>query len=503
MAQARRPGEIELPQGTRLLDRYTILDRVDSGGMATIYRANDERLDRIVCVKLLRTTIVEGTGSTSGHAVYRATYSHFLQEALALSKLSHPNTLRIYDFGYLEGDSGGARKSDTGGAPFHVSEFLDGGNLEMHVRAQGSLEPPEVLDILESITGAIAEAHEVGIIHRDIKPSNILFARVRDELVPKLADFGIAQSGLRKTGARGNDEQSISTVALFSPRWAAPEQLCGSPEGPRTDVYALALVVTFMLTGQFLFDDENVRETFDERVRDDALVRSRLDEIAHRLPGGAHSPVMRVLEQALASRPSERISTAPEFFARLREALEPRQASVPDAAAFFLPPPANVPDFGGSQDHSVTLELRDARTFDAPRFPAAPSGPRHVRLAPVHEKLDLSFQTPAGVDVRVRVTLLPPETAKIHIKGLTCFVGKRGQRPSPAITVDRDGTVELVASSREVLGELSCFFGREAEGGWLFVVDGRQVLIPYSEARQAVALMLHSGQDIIVMCRRS
>src|SRR5882757_1033759 len=101
MARQRRPGEQELTEGMRLLDRYNILDRIGSGGMATIYRANDDRLDRVVCIKLLRTTLVEGTGNTTGgRAVYQATYTHFLQEALALSKLSHPNTLRIYDFGY-------------------------------------------------------------------------------------------------------------------------------------------------------------------------------------------------------------------------------------------------------------------------------------------------------------------------------------------------------------------------------------------------------------------
>jgi serine/threonine protein kinase len=81
MARHRRPGEQELAEGTRLLDRYTILDRIGSGGMATIYRATDDRLDRVVCIKLLRTTLVEGSGSnnTSGRAVYQATYSHFLQ----------------------------------------------------------------------------------------------------------------------------------------------------------------------------------------------------------------------------------------------------------------------------------------------------------------------------------------------------------------------------------------------------------------------------------------
>lgn len=510
MANDRRPGEIDLPKGTRLLDRYSILDRVDSGGMATIYRAKDERLDRVVCVKLLRTTIVDGTAaSTNGRAVYRATYSHFLQEALALSKLSHPNTLRIYDFGYLDPSAADDAREGSG-APFHVSEYLDGGNLESHVRTRGPLRPAEMLEILERITGAIAEAHDVGIIHRDIKPSNILFARVREELVPKLADFGIAQNGLRKSGPGGDDNQSISTVALFSPRWAAPEQLCGSKEGPATDVYALALVVVFMLTGQFLFDDANVRETFDRRVRDDRLVRTRLEDVADLLPKGGRWT--DVLVSALASRQSERIATAPEFFTRLRDALEEQEQSEAAPAppqAFLLPPAIEPYPLPSSRDDSsVTVELRDVQAELVSRRTesAATKGPRNVRLAQVHEKLDLSFATSAGIQVRVRVTMLPTEGSrgsKLLIKGLTCFVGKRGQRPSPAITLDREGSVDLVSSKRELLDELSCSFGREGQGGWLFVVDGRQLLIPYSEARETVALTLASGQDIIVMCRRS
>src|ERR1700691_6221982 len=88
----------ELAEGLNLLDRYTILDRVGGGGMADIYRAHDSRLDRVVCVKLLR-NVIEGSGS--GGVIYQATYTHFLQEARSLSKLAHPNTLRIYDFGFL------------------------------------------------------------------------------------------------------------------------------------------------------------------------------------------------------------------------------------------------------------------------------------------------------------------------------------------------------------------------------------------------------------------
>ena len=523
MARLRRPGEQELAEGTRLLDRYTILDRIGSGGMATIYRATDDRLDRVVCIKLLRTTLVEGSGSnnTSGRAVYQATYSHFLQEALALSRLQHPNTLRIYDFGYLDD------ASPDPGAPFHVSEYLDGGNLETHIRMRGAIPSEEAVGILEGISGALAEAHEHGIIHRDIKPSNILFARVRGSLVSKLADFGIAHSDLKKrqrTDGGFDGTESVSTVALFSPRWAAPEQLCGSAEGPRTDVYALGLVSVFMLTGKVLFGDEDVRLTFNDRVRNDDIVTTRLAMI------GVGGDVGAVLAQSMVARPDDRIATAPELFEQLRNALQVRP---PPSMAPFLarpsptpqPPPQPPPHYGHGhapvppppssdprrqQSHSQAQPVALALEADGPGHGPPPEritqyGERTVRYVQVHERLDLSFMDAEGGLVRVRVTMLPGSTAKLNVKGLTCFVARPGQRPTPALTVSEDGTAELVSATRQMLGELTWSFGRPQEGGGdgrLFVVDGRQLLVPYSEGQQVIALMLSRGSDLIVMCRR-
>lgn len=542
MARLRRPGEQELAEGTRLLDRYTILDRIGSGGMATIYRATDDRLDRVVCIKLLRTTLIEGSGSnsTGGRAVYQATYSHFLQEALALSKLQHPNTLRIYDFGYLDAS---ATASPEPGAPFHVSEYLDGGNLETHIRLRGAIPADEALGILEGISGALAEAHEHGIIHRDIKPSNILFARVRGALVPKLADFGIAHSDLKKkqridAPSVVEVSESVSTVALFSPRWAAPEQLCGSPEGPRTDVYALGLLACFMLTGRVLFGDEDVRLTFNDRVRGDTLVGSRLAQI------GVAGDVGRVLSHSMIARAEERIASAPELFEHLREALkvpvpksvapfpiEPSQAQQAYAYQYGpqpgspgpyaqhsqhaqhqpQPPPhgaAPQPQPGGAI--ALALEVEASGSMGAPLVQPAPErvthyGERRVRFVQVHEKLDLSFVDTEGAPVRVRVTMLPGAAGaqqKLNVKGLTCFVARRGQRPTPALTVTSDGAADLVSSTRQTLGELTWSFGQATPEGRVFVVDGRQLLVPYSEGQLSVALMLSPGNDLVVMCRR-
>lgn len=520
MASKRRE---EIQIGTRLLDRYVILDRAGSGGMALIYRAEDERLDRVVCVKLLRTTLVEGSGSTSGRAVYEATYSHFLKEARALSRLQHPNTLRIYDFGYYE--AGGHRQ------PFQVSEFLDGGNLETHVRAHGPYAPAEMLEILESMADALAEAHSVGILHRDIKPSNILFVKVRDELVPKLADFGIAHTDLRRT-TQGADapDASLSTVALFSPRWAAPEQLCGAREGPYTDVYALALLAAFMLRGRPLFDDEDVRSTFNERVRSDDLVRERLARDG--LTGAPLEAFMRGLD----CREEQRTASVTELAEALRAAFRVRRrvSSIPEASAppaeqtapvaepasppAPSPPDARAPDSAPSSPRELPREPQVAPEHEVPRAPVLPQisldgggqpiqervsqyGARPLRFVQVHERLDLAFRDAHAGDVRFRVTMLPGGQA-LNIKGLSCFVAKRGQRPNPAITVKSDGAADFVSARGERLGEVRWQLGQAEADGRAFVVDGRRLLIRYEEARQAVVLMMTGGPEIIVMCRR-
>jgi hypothetical protein len=131
-------------------------------------------------------------------------------------------------------------------------------------------------------------------------------------------------------------------------------------------------------------------------------------------------------------------------------------------------------------------------------------GERRVRFVQVHEKLDLSFVDAEGGLVRLRVTMLPG-TLSLNVKGLTCFVARRGQRPTPALTVNAEreptGSFDLVSTGRQVLGELTWSFGQGSPTGRVFVVDGRQLLVPYTEAREAVALMLSRGNDLVVMCR--
>lgn len=457
----------ELEEGTRLLDRYVVIDRIAGGGMASIYRATDERLERVVCVKLLR--LVLEAGSTSGSAVYRATYAHFLQEALALSTLMHPNTLRIYDFGYLAGS----------GRPFQISEFLDAGQLEQLVRRRGALTSEQVLAILEPIGGALAEAHDRGIIHRDVKPSNILFGRIGGSMVPKLADFGISHSNVKR-GPTDDDGEPVSVVALFSPRWAAPEQLAGGTAGAATDVYALALVTIFMLVGRSMFEAKEVRATFPDRMTGDALVTRRLAEM------GVPSAAQAVFLRALRAHPSQRTQTVPQFVQELRAALS--------GPTSLLPPPPRPPSITTETDMP---EPRSSSAAHDVRF-----GSQSARMIEVEERLDLTIPRPLGVDARVRLTFVPSLGGfKLHIKGLNCFVAKDG-RPAAAVLADRDGTVDLLSSSREPLGTLRLSFGTVAGGARVFGVNGDQLVVPLTQAPRSVAVLVDTG-EVVVMSQRS
>lgn len=492
----------ELSEGLELLDRYTIVDRIGGGGMADIYRAHDSRLDRIVCVKLLR-NVIEGSGSTSGGVVYQATYTHFLQEARSLSKLAHPNTLRIYDFGFLQLDSDDT--SQVQPRPFQITEFLDGGNLETYVRARGTLKPVEVLAILDRIAGAVGEAHAVGIIHRDIKPSNILFSRVGDVLMPKLADFGIAR-GLRrrhKHGLGDNEETQdfAPPVPLFSPRWAAPEQLSATEEGAFTDVYGLALVIGFMLSGRSLFEVPDVNATFGERVQGDQYVRSRL--ALH-----AFAPeVARVLMNALRADRRARTQSPFELYEALSQAFGTPRTSLPLPVAHS----GGVPQARAPQD-SVSVQAsflprkeKEAQSIEPPEQRLQVGG-RDVRLVETHEKLDLTV--PRGQrdreDVRLRVTLLPGRGPqfRVNLKGLSCFIRRPGGAPSPALVADSDGTAELVSARNEIVGRLAWSFGTVRGPARVFPVAQGELVVPFPQGECALAVELASEREVIVICRQ-
>lgn len=305
-----KPGEPPPPLqvGDVVLERYRLDEHIASGGHSLVYRGTDERLSRPVCVK-----VFSGLGGKSG--VGRTSYEHFVQEAFALSRLTHPNTLRIYDFGHL-----GAK--DAEGMPLQVCEFMNGGTLSQIVREQGKQSLEQTASVISAMCAALAEAHALGIVHRDIKPQNILFGTVGGTRLPKLADFGIAKWSAddeSKDGQRAEDTAIVAgqKLAMYSPSWAAPEQLAGQPVSAATDIYSLAVVAIYMLTGKAIFADEDVYAGYKKRRHAEALVHETL------APLGIPRSVIELFAKALAFDPKQRLAKVDELATQLAAAIDP------------------------------------------------------------------------------------------------------------------------------------------------------------------------------------
>jgi len=202
----------------RLLDgRYRVEHRVAVGGMATVYRAMDTRLDRVVALKVMHPGLAADPDFTA----------RFIREAKAVARLSHPNVVNVYDQG------------NDHGTVFLSMEYVPGWTLRDLMRDRGALSPRTVLDILEPVLAALGAAHRAGLVHRDVKPENVLLTE--DGRV-KVADFGLVRAMTGESSVTTG--QVMGTVAYLS-----PEQIQQGDTDPRTDVYACGVMLFEMLTG--------------------------------------------------------------------------------------------------------------------------------------------------------------------------------------------------------------------------------------------------------------
>ncbi len=451
--------------GQLLLDRYQITDRLEAGGTSVVYLADDLRLSRPVCVKVFHHI-------TQKEGVYRATYEHFVQEAFALSKLTHPNTLRIYDFGHLDG----AEES-----PFQVCEYMSGGTLAELVRKNHGLSCQETAEIIGGLAGALAEAHGVGIIHRDIKPRNILFGAAGGTRSPKLADFGIAKTlEMEHTQLthQAGDTQVVAggKVLLFSPHWAAPEQLIADPVGPATDIYSLALLACYTLTGKCPFTEESAREGYYERKHGPKRV---IDLLAR---SGLPSTAIDLLAQAVRVDPKERPQNVAEFGERF--AFEAVGKGNAETTAIEVPP----------------HKQRTDPSMAVPPLRLSPSAEpqvvlnRNTHFVPAGDQMaDLTCGS-----ARIRLTLMPitSRQTSVHIRGLNCFVSKDGGRPTMGTQLSQSGTVELVANNQRLLCRFELLYGQASDDVNLFPIGSQYVAVGKAECALAVALDLGPGSDL-------
>ena len=462
--------------GDSVAERYRIVKRITSGGHSVVYRGEDMRLSRPVCVKVFHRL------NASSDGIYQTAYEHSVQEAFALSKLTHPNTLRIYDFGYLaDGDSTGR------GPPYQVSEFMNHGTLSTMIKRRGPLPRPDAVKVISEIGGALGEAHQCGIIHRDIKPQNILFGKVGRGWVAKLADFGIAKSLGMADAMLENQAEDTAIVAgrpllMYSLRWAAPEQLSGQPVVAGSDIYSLALSMLYMLTGNTVFVAQVKSEAREQRWRSDELIDAAC-------AGHDIAPLaIAELKRACAFDPRERPGDAEEFTSALVEALGDRPV------------------------RSSSLRLQALASDGQPTTEFRPGNSLLRRLHPTHQGQSVADRrvdfvaAPAGkVDVscgdgavRLRLSFVPGERGFcLHIKGLDCFVARAGGRPSSAVLFQEDGRCDLLTPDLRPIANILVSMGTPAAGHRIFTIATESVAIATEHWQQVAAIDFGAGGECL------
>lgn len=327
------PGT-RLVAGARLFERYRLERPIGRGGTAEVWRAHDERLDRTVAIKVLHPHLLPDAPSAQ----------RFVAEARAAAGLTHPAIVPVFDV---------IEDPET---PAIVLRYVEGETLADRISRLGPMPAPEAAAIAASLAGALAHAHQVGLVHRDVKPGNVL---VDADGHAQLVDFGIARA------LEGAEDHTAPGDVLGTLRYMAPEQLAGQPVDARTDLYALGLVLHELLAGRPAF----------EVTSPAALVGAQRGGPPPP-PAGTPAPVADLLGELLAADPAGRPADAATVEARLRAVAESpaSPAPLPDRSA--IAPAAGPPhDTGaGSEADTVAFATPPTIAIAAPVLPAREHG---------------------------------------------------------------------------------------------------------------------------------
>jgi eukaryotic-like serine/threonine-protein kinase len=309
-------GEVGALLGRVVAGKFEIEERVGSGAMGEVFRARHVVLDTAVALKIMRPDIAKD-------AMFK---ERFYREAKAASRLDHPNSVRVIDFG-VEPD----------GLVYLAMEFLHGRDLLSVLREEWPLPDERVVDILVQTLGAVSTAHELGIVHRDLKPENIM-VRVGQEdegtrpYHVKVCDFGIAKlSDPRGFHTDSSKALTSSGTLIGTPEYMSPEQARGDPLDARSDIYSVGIVLYQLLVGKVPFSAENALGVVLKQVTDEPVPPS------HVRPG-VNPRLEAICLRALRKPREERYPTAKEMRRDLRAVFGSRpQSSTDESGPFLLP----------------------------------------------------------------------------------------------------------------------------------------------------------------------
>ncbi|WP_340380688.1 Stk1 family PASTA domain-containing Ser/Thr kinase [Streptomyces sp. SS7] len=306
--------------GQVLDGRYRIDARIAVGGMATVYRAVDTRLDRVLALKVMHPAL-----AADGSFVER-----FIREAKSVARLAHPNVVQVFDQG------------TDGSYVYLAMEYIAGCTLRDVLRERGALQPRAALDILEPVLAALGAAHRAGFVHRDMKPENVL---IGDDGRVKVADFGLVRSVDTVTSTTG---AVLGTVAYL-----APEQIeTPGAADPRVDVYACGVVLYEMLTGEKPHDGESPAIVLYKHLHEDVPPPSS------GVPG-----LPRALDELVASATARTREVRPQDAVALLGEVRDARAGLTEEQLDAVPPQAVSAAHDNAEDRTSVIP----RSLTVPR----------------------------------------------------------------------------------------------------------------------------------------
>lgn len=297
--------------GQTLDGRYRVDARIAAGGMATVYRAVDTRLDRVLALKVMHPAL----------AADGAFVDRFIREAKSVARLAHPNVVAVFDQG------------THGPYTYLAMEYVSGCTLRDVLRERGALRPRAALDILEPVLAALGAAHRAGFVHRDMKPENVL---IGDDGRVKVADFGLVRSVDSVTNTTGS---VLGTVSYL-----APEQIQNGVTDTRVDVYACGVVLYEMLTGSKPHTGDNPAQVLYRHLGEDVPPPSAA------VPG-LSAALDELVAHATARAPELRPTDAAALLGLAMEA----RAQLTDAELDAVPPQARAEERTATEDRTSVI----------------------------------------------------------------------------------------------------------------------------------------------------
>ncbi len=334
----------------KILGQYEIVEKIATGGMATVYRARQESIKRDVAIKVLTNQLMEDPTFVQ----------RFRREVEVIARLEHPRILPVFDYGEIEG------------RPYLVMPYLTGGTLADRIRdAGGSMTLDEIARMLEQIAEGLDYAHREGVIHRDLKPSNVLIGRHGNV---HLSDFGIAK--LSQDSVQLTGDRMIGTLSYMAPEMFKREKLTSA-----VDIYALGVTLFEMLTGTVPYEGDTAQVIGGH-------LHQPVPDVSHKRPGVPWA-LRQVIGRAMAKNPVDRFPTAAALAQAFRAAIAGAGATSVDETVRSQPGRA-TDNVGGADYQAPAPTLKDyayvppyqgeppegSASYDAPAYGAPPYRPR-------------------------------------------------------------------------------------------------------------------------------